>query len=124
MFAEKFLALTSKYPQNADALTRIALYFEDIEKRYGSGFTRIKLDPQRLFEISGAGSVSRLSSVIAQLISERLIERRIVVKSFGGSGVEYRSMAEVPNIQRDPDRDIDIEVTPDNISTIYLPIDK
>lgn len=123
MFAEKFSNLTAKYPQNSDALMRLALYFEDIEHRHGDRYKKIKLDPQRLFEISGAGSVGRMAVIIAQLVSERIIRRKLVVRSPGGSGVEFDSFAEIPHVLRDPDRDIDIEVTPDIVTTIYMPVE-
>ena len=121
MFADRFSILTTKYPQNADALMRLASYFEDMERCHGDRYKKIKLDPQRIFEISAAGSAGRLSSIIGQLISEKLIKRKVVVRSVGSSGVEFNSIADIPKIFRDPDRDIDIEVTPDIVSTIYFP---
>lgn len=122
MFAEKFSILTTKYPQNADALMRLASYFEGMEKRHGDRYKQIKLDPQRLFDISEAGSAGRLCSVISQLISEKLIRRKIIVRTPSGGGVEFNSIADLPQILRDPDRDIDIEVTPEIVSTIYIPV--
>jgi len=122
MFAEKFLLLTSKYPQNADALARIASYFEDMERRQGERLFALKLEPERLFDISGAGSLSRLSSVIAQLITEKILKRQLIVRVGHGSGVSYSSIDEIPNFIRDPDLDIEVEVTPDKIKTIYVPV--
>lgn len=122
MFAEKFSPLTSKYPQNADALARIASYFEDMERRQGDRLFSIKLDPERLFDISGAGSLSRLSSVISQLISENILKRKLVVRVGNGSGMTYNSIDEIPSIIRDPDLDVDVEVTPDIIKIIYVPV--
>lgn len=122
MFAEKFLLLTSKYPQNADALTRIASYFEDMEHRQGERVFSIKLDPERLFDISGAGSLSRLSSVISQLISEKIIKRQLIVRVGHGSGLAFSSIDEIPSVIRDPDLDIEVEVTPDKIKTFYVPV--
>lgn len=122
MFSQKFSNLTNKYPNEADALWRLASYFADMEKKHGSNIRRIKLEPQRIFSISQAGSTSRFSSLIGHLISEKLIKRKISVRPSGGSGIEFESISDIPQTLRDPDRDIDIEVTSEMLTTIYIPI--
>lgn len=120
MFAEKFSPLISSFPQDADALRRLATYFEGVEARYGSGVFKVKLNPQRLFDISQAGSMTRLAKIVKILIDGHVLERRVVVRSPAGGGIEFRSYAELPDRVRDPLRDVEIEVTEENIEPIYV----
>lgn len=120
MFAEKFSPLIASHPQEADALRRVASYLVDAEVRHGERVFQIKLGPQRLFDIAQAGSKSRLASVVSILIAARVFERRVVVRSPLGGGIEFRSYADVPDVVRDPLRDVDMEVTAENTEPIYL----
>lgn len=120
MFAEKFLPLIASHPQEADALRRVGSYLVDAEERHGDRVYQIKIGPQRLFDIAQAGSSSRLARVVSILISARVFERRVVVRSPVGGGIEFKSYADVPEVVRDPLRDVDMEVTADNIEPIYL----
>lgn len=120
MFADKFSPLISSFPQDADALRRVAGYFVGIEERHGNGVFKVKLDPKRLFDISQAGSATRLARIIKILIDGHILQRRIVVRSPLGGGIEFRSYADLPEIIRDPLRDVDMEVTVENTEPIYV----
>ena len=122
MFAERFSPLITKYPQEADALARLEAYFRSYESRKGDEYKRIKLEPQRLFEISQAGSSVRLANVISLLLLEGLLERILVVVSPGGGGIKtFRSQAEIPRVIHDTRLDVELEVTEDNVQTYYQP---
>lgn len=122
MFAERFSPLITKYPHEADSLERLAAWFRSFESRRGDAYRKVQLEPQRLFEISQAGSTVRLANVISLLISEGLLERVLVVESPGGGGIQtYHSQSEIPRFIHDVRRDLDLEVTEDVIKTFYKP---
>lgn len=120
MFAQRFLPLISRHPEEAEALRRVAAFFEGIEERRGDRVFQVRLDPQHLFDIAQAGSASRLAKVTSILLAESILERRILVRTPQGQGIEFRSYEELPDIVRDPARDIDIEVTVENIEASYV----
>jgi hypothetical protein len=120
MFAEKFSPLIISHPQDADSLRRVADYFFKFEERQGARLFDVRLTPHRLFDISQAGSSDRLARILNILIEARIFERRIIVRSPLGGGIEYRSYAELPDFVRDPLRDVDMEVTAENIEASYI----
>jgi hypothetical protein len=122
MFAEKLFPLIDRNPQEAESLRRMADYFEGIELRQGARVFNVRLDPNRIFDISQAGSVSRLAKVLKILVEAKIFERRIIVRSPSGAGLEYRSYADVPEVVRDPVSDIEMEVTQDNLESSYIVI--
>ncbi len=122
MYPERFKPLILNHPFDADALTRVAENFGNKEKSAGPRFKEIRLDPQRLFDISQAGSVTRLARVVELLLKERLIERLVIVQSAAGSGLAaYSSLSEVPAEVHDTVRDVLMPVTPDSIKILYRP---
>ena len=122
MYAERFKPLIRSHPLDADALTRVAEYFGDKERSTGDRFRELRLDPQRLFEISQAGSVARLTRLIELLLAERLLERMVVVVSSNGSGlVSYSNFSEIPSELLDVTRDVVVPVTPESVRVIYRP---
>ncbi len=120
MFAEKFSPLIIDHPQDADSLRRVADYFFKLEEKRGARLFEIRLNPNRLFDIAQAGSSDRLTRIVNILIEARIFERRIVVRSPLGGGIEFRSYAELPDVVRDPLRDVDMAVTTDNIEATYV----
>jgi hypothetical protein len=120
MFAEKFLPLISRFPQDAQALQRIADYFEGIEKRNGSRVYQVRLDSRMLFDICQAGSTYRVAHVTSLLISEGILERRVVVRTPQGQGIEFLSYDDLPDVVRDPVRDVDMIVTDENVEASYV----
>lgn len=120
MFAEKLSPLISSYPQDAEALRRMEQYLGDFETRRGDAVLKVRLDPSRMFEIMQAGSTTRLARLVSILIKERIFRRQILVRFPSGSGITFTSYSELPEFIRDPDRDIDVEVTDDNIEPSYV----
>ncbi|SDT59911.1 hypothetical protein SAMN05216496_5602 [Pseudomonas sp. Z003-0.4C(8344-21)] len=120
MFAEKLSPLIDNFPQHAEALRRMEAYLGDFESRRGNAVRNMRLDPSRMFEILQAGSTSRLAGLVAILIEGRVFRRQVLVRFPSGSGITFPSYAELPNVIRDPDRDIDVEVTQDNIEASYV----
>lgn len=120
MFAEKFSPLISKYPQDADALHRVAEYFRALEKKGKFDFRKVKLDPSRLFEIAQVGNKKRLERIICLLVSEHIFRRVLIVESQAGGGIQtFDSYRDVPETIHDTRLDIQIEVTIDNLKTFY-----
>jgi len=124
MFAERFNHLIVKYPQEADAFVRLADYFVAIEQKSGEQYKKIKLDPQRLFDIAQAGSQNRLAKVITVLLEEKVFERLLIVESPGGGGIgTFHSYSEIPDVIHDPLLDTTLNVTPDRLRTVYTPLE-
>ena len=120
MFAEKFSPLIINHPQDADSLRRVADYFFKLEERQGARLFNVRLNPDRLFDIAQAGSSDRLARIVNILIEARIFERRLLVRSPLGGGIEFRSYAELPDVVRDPLRDVDMAVTTDNVEASYV----
>ena len=120
MFAEKLSPLIISYPQDAEALRRMQQYLGDFETLRGDAVLKVRLDPSRMFEIMQAGSTTRLARLVSILIKERIFRRQILVRFPSGSGITFTSYSELPEFIRDPDRDIDVEVTDDNIEPSYV----
>ncbi len=120
MFAEKLSPLISSYPQDAEALRRMEQYLGDFETRRGDAVRNMRLDPARMFEIMQAGSSSRLARLMKILIQENIFRRQILVRFPSGSGLTFASYADLPSIVRDPVRDIEVEVSHDNIESSYV----
>lgn len=120
MFAERFLPLISRYPNHAQSIKRIADYFFGIEERRGNRVFQVRLDSEMLFNIAQAGSSFRVAEVASLLIQEGLLARRVIVRTPQGQGIEFDSFDELPEIVRDPVRDIDMEVTDANIEISYV----
>lgn len=120
MFAEKLSLLIDNFPQHAEALRRMEAFLGDFESRRGNAVRNIRLDPSRMFEIMQAGSTSRLAHLVAILIEGQIFRRQVVVRFPSGSGITFSSYSDVPATMRDPDRDIDVEITFDNIEASYV----
>lgn len=120
MYAEKLSPLIRKYPQDAEALRRMEKFLGDFEARRSDDFSRIRLNSTRMFDILQAGSTSRLSRIITILVEEEVFRRQLMVRVPSGGGVTFSSYSELPEIVRDPVKDIDVVVTEENIEPSYI----
>lgn len=120
MFAEKFSPLINQFPQEADALRRLADHFGDLEVRDGRRVFEVELDPNRLFDISQAGSSARLARVTSILLDAHLLVRRVVIRAPSGTEImEVPSRYDYPLSVYDPTRDIMMEVNDDDLDLVY-----
>lgn len=120
MFSERFLPLISRYPNHARSIQRIADYFAGIEERRGGKVFQVRMDSRMLFDIAQAGSSFRVAEVASLLIQEGILARRVIVRTPQGQGIEFNSFDELPETVRDPVRDMDMEVTDENIEISYV----
>ena len=120
MFAKKLSPLIHSYPQEAIALERMANYLEDFESRRGRDIYKIRLDPNRMFDIMQAGNSSRLAILTSILIDENIFRREIVVRFPSGNGISFSSYNEIPLFIKDPVIDIEVEVNFDQIEPSYV----
>ena len=120
MYAEKLSPLIHRFPQDAEALHRMERFLGDFETRRASDLPLIRLNPSRMFDILQAGSNSRLSRIISILIEGRVFRRQIIVRFPSGSGITFSSYSELPNIVRDPVKDVDVLVTEEIIEPSYI----
>ena len=120
MYAEKLSPLIRKFPQDAEALRRMERYLSDFEIRRANQVASIRLNPNRMFDILQAGSNSRLARVISILIEGKVFRRQLLVRLPGGNGVTFPSYSDLPKIVRDPARDIEVEVSQENIEATYI----
>lgn len=120
MFSEKFSPLIDRFPQESDALRRIASHFEIIENRSGAKVFDMVFDPNRLFDISQAGSSARFAKVTTILIEARILDRKFVVRSPLGSAIlELDSWYDLPDTIYDPLTDRELELSDDDVETMY-----
>lgn len=123
MFADKFSNLISRYPDDSAELERIANFFAGEEIKRGERYKALKIDPARMLSIAQTGDVVKLAHLIELLLSERILERRIVVRSKSGEGIaDYSSYSDIPPVVRDITRDVDMEVTPEDLAVWYRPV--
>lgn len=120
MYAEKLSPLIRKYPQDAEALRRMEKFLGDFEVRRADDFSRIRLNSTRMFDILQAGSISRLSRIITILLEGEVFRRQLLVRVPSGGGVTFSSYSELPEIVRDPVKDIDVAVTEENTEPSYI----
>jgi hypothetical protein len=119
MFSNKFASLISRDPAHARALQLLEAYLETAAAQ--NRLTKLRLDPRRIQEISDIDSGSELVSLIAVLLSERILKRVVVLESPAGGGIaEYPSLEDVPSEVHDLQRDQWMRVTPGNLRTVYV----
>lgn len=119
MFAEKLSPLIHKHPDEADGLRRMANFLLDYESRKGGALPRIRLNPNRMFDIMQAGSAAHLAILTQILVEARIIRRFLIVRCPSGEGLTFKSYSEIPPTVRDPGRDVDFEVTTSDVEPTY-----
>lgn len=120
MYAEKLSPLIRSFPQDAEALRRMETFLCDFENRRGDDLPKMRLNPSIMFDILQAGSHSRLSRLIAILIEGKIFRRQVLVRFPSGAGLTFASYSELPPVVRDPVRDIEVQVTDENIEPSYI----
>ncbi|MBC3422552.1 hypothetical protein [Pseudomonas sp. RW3S2] len=120
MLSKRFSPLIEENPQIADALIRVAEHFDDIEKADGARVYDVTININRLFDISQAGSSARFAKVTTSLVKSGIMVRRLVVKSpMGPVILEVDSWYECPDVIFDPLRGIEMEVSDDDLETMF-----
>lgn len=120
MFAEKLSPLIHSHPDEAEGLRRMANYIQDFESRRGDALPKIRLNPNRMFDIMQAGTSAHLAILINILVKAEIIRRILIVRCPSGEGVSFKSYGEIPEVVRDPGRDADVEVSADIVEPTYL----
>ena len=119
MFLNRFEPLINKYPSDADALSRVAEFFS-VRELKGLEFSSLRITPERLQVIANVNNHARLSRLIVVLLSEKILDRSVVINSPTGGGIaEFDSIADVPDVIHDTFRDMDMEVTAGDLKTLY-----
>lgn len=119
MFAEKLSPLIHHHPDEAEGLRRMATYIQGFESQDGEALPRIRLNPNRMFDIMQAGTAAHLAILINILVTGHIIKRFLIVRCPSGEGVTFQSYGEIPEIVRDPGMDIDVEVSADIVEPTY-----
>ncbi len=120
MFADRFSPLIKAFPQEADAIRRVADHFGDIELRDGARVLDVEMNPGRLFDVSQAGSSARFAKVTTILIEAGILVRRYVIRSpMGPEILELASWYDCPRSVYDPLRDVTMEVGDGDVETMY-----
>jgi hypothetical protein len=120
MFADRFSPLINAFPQEADAIRRVAEHFGSIELRDGIRVLDVEMNPGRLFDVSQAGSSARFAKVTTILIQAGILERKYVIRSpLGPAIMEVDSWYDCPLSVYDPLRDVTMEVSDNDLETMY-----
>lgn len=119
MFSEKFSNIISRAPSAARALELVERYLEDAAAH--QRLDKLRLDPSLIQKISKVDSSTELAVLISLLLSEQILRRIVIVESpIGGGVAEFPSVDEVPDSLHDHFRDTWMDVTPNNLRTIYV----
>lgn len=119
MFSAKFSNIISRTPSSAQALDLVAKYLETAAEQ--KRLHKLRLDPKLIQQISRVGTSSELAVLISILTSEHILRRVVVVQSPSGGGVaEFSSVDEVPERLHDHLRDVQMDVTPNDLRTVYV----
>lgn len=119
MFAEKLSPLIHNHPDEAEGLRRMASYIQGYESQGGGALPRIRLNPNRMFDIMQAGTAAHLAILINILIQGQIISRFLIVRCPSGEGLPFKSYNEIPDVVRDPGMDIDFAVSSDAVEPTY-----
>ncbi|MBY4598678.1 hypothetical protein K3217_24495 [bacterium BD-1] len=119
MFSTKFSNIINSSPSSARALDLVAQYLDTAAEQ--KRLHKVRLDPKLIQQISKVNTSSELAVLISLLTSEHILRRVVVVESPAGGGVaEFSSVEEVPDSLHDHLRDVRMEVTPNDLRTIYV----
>lgn len=119
MFSDKFSNIINRTPSSARALRLVAKYLDRAVEQRRLG--KLRLDPKQIQQISEVNTTSELATLISILTTERILRRIVVVESPAGGGVaEFSSLDEVPVTLHDHLRDISMDVTPNDLKTVYV----
>lgn len=119
MFSAKFSKIISRAPSSAQALDLVAKYLDSAAEQ--KRLHKLRLDPNLIQQISKVSTSSELAVLISLLTSEHILRRVVVVQSPSGGGVaEFASVDEVPDRLHDHLRDVQMDVTPSDLRTVYV----
>lgn len=119
MFSAKFSNIISRTPSSAQALDLVAKFLDSAAEQ--KRLHKLRLDPKLIQQISKVSTSSELAVLISILTSEHILRRVVVVQSPAGGGVaEFNSVDEVPERLHDHLRDVQMEVTPSDLRTLYV----
>lgn len=105
--------LTSKFPQDIDAIYKLA---DLIENRVGKN---TELSLERIIDISNPSSNFAISSLLQMLVSQGIFKRIIRLEVNDSAVKDYESLDQIPNIEHDWRNDVDVEVRPENLRIYY-----
>jgi hypothetical protein len=119
LFSAKFSNIINRTPSSAQALDLVAKYLDTAAEQ--KRLHKLRLDPRLIQQISRVGTSSELAVLISILTSEHILRRVVVVQSPSGGGVaEFGSVDEVPERLHDHLRDVQMDVTPNDLRTVYV----
>lgn len=119
MFAEKLSPLIHSHPDEAEGLRRLASFIQGYESQGSEALPRIRLNPNRMFDIMQAGTSANLAILINILVTGQIIKRFLIVRCPSGEGLAFQSYGDIPDVVRDPGMDVDFEVLAANVEPTY-----
>ena len=122
MYSNRFSALISRFPESADGLRRLEEYFRTLET-HNENVARVQLPPQRLAEIAGTTSISSLSKLLILLLEGHVMRHVLIIESpSGGTIAELSPEDSIPPRILDWRQNLIVDVTFDNIASVYRPV--
>lgn len=119
MFAEKLSPLIHSHPDEAEGLRRMASFIQGYESQGGEALPKIRLHPNRMFDIMQAGTSAHLAILINILVTSKIIKRYLIVRCPSGEGITFQSYDDIPEFVRDPGMDVDFEVLATSVEPTY-----
>ena len=121
MSSVSFENLTSRLPGERKALQRLKSLIEAAGSQSKKRRSPPEYTFEHLFEETGFIRAEDLALVLAELVSQGAIEKKIRVHTptRGGGIGDFESVLEVPPTIHDWRADQDVPVSPDNLTVIY-----
>lgn len=117
MYSAKFARLMGEFPEDIGVVQNLARFLESAEQ------TRNKpkvFSLERLFDVAGPVSLSRLTRILSALVQLGVLEQIVRVEPEGrGPLQDFAALAEVPDEILDYRRDEMIKVKPDDLRLYY-----
>lgn len=112
--SNKLYSLISEFPEDADAVKRLAEY---VDSRKGKS-TEISIN--RLFDLTRPNSKFNLARIIQRTIELGVVKEIIRIELEGlEEKKDYTTLEAIPKYVHDNNRNIDLEVRPNDLRMFY-----
>lgn len=109
-------ALIDEFPDDREAVHKLLKFFLEAKN-----LDRGKEFPiKRIFDLVSPRSELALAKILNFLVNNGALQKIVRVESPACGGIaDFPSLLEIPDVIHDWRRDVDMQVTPDNINIVY-----
>lgn len=119
MYSNRFSPLIRDNPTAAESLHHLEQHFKSLEESQ-QDLRRLQFDANRLAELAHTPTFGELQELLSVLLQSGLMRRVVVIESNDGGVVkELQPGEKLPERVLDINRDVMMDVTIDNIQSVY-----